>query len=94
MTCQSRGSSGRDAQRSRYRAVASWRQEIDVEALAQILLMLAMHRTDQEAAAIVSGQADQAIRSMGTEAGDSSPSSPEVETSSAESETDQAGGDS
>lgn len=94
MTCQNKRSSDRGTQQSRYRAVASWRQKIDVEALAQILLMMALHRADQEAAAIVSGQADQAIRSMSTEAGDSSPSSPEVETSSTESEMDQAGGDS
>lgn len=94
MTRRGRRDGGRVPQRPRYRAVASWRQEIDVEALARILLMMALHRAEREAAAIASGQADQAIRLMSTEAGDSSPSSPEAEALSVEGETDQAGGDS
>ena len=44
------------ARQPRYRAVASWRQKIDVEALARALLMLALHRAGQNAAATGSRQ--------------------------------------
>ena len=36
------------ARRSRYRAVASWCQRIDIEALARVLLILALHRAEQK----------------------------------------------
>lgn len=49
MTYRSRRSSGRGTQR-RYRAVASWRRKIDVEALARVLLVLTLHHAEQEVA--------------------------------------------
>ena len=49
MTYRSRRSSGRGTQR-RYRAVASWRRKIDVEALARVLLVLALQHAEQEVA--------------------------------------------
>ena len=36
------------ARRPRYRAVASWCQRIDIEALARVLLILALHRAEQK----------------------------------------------
>lgn len=36
------------ARRPRYRAVASWCQRIDIEALARVLLILALYRAEQD----------------------------------------------
>lgn len=53
----------RGARQPRYRAVASWRQKIDVEALAQALLMLALHQAGQASGAARSGQVNKTAKS-------------------------------
>jgi|GEM_PF-6902650 hypothetical protein len=64
MTYRSRRSSGRGTQR-RYRAVASWRRKIDVEALARVLLVLALHHAEQETATTDPDETTRPLRPAG-----------------------------
>lgn len=64
MTYRSRRSSGRGTQR-RYRAVASWRQKIDVEALARVLLVLTLHHAEQEVATTDPDETARTLRPAG-----------------------------
>ena len=64
MTYRSRRSSGRGTQR-RYRAVASWRRKTDVEALARVLLVLALHHAEQEVATTDPDETARTLRPAG-----------------------------
>ncbi len=64
MTYRSRRSSGRGTQR-RYRAVASWRRKIDVEALARVLLVLTLHHAEQEVATTDPDETARTLRPAG-----------------------------
>lgn len=57
MTCRNNR-----ARRPRYRAVASWCQRIDIEALARVLLILALQRAEQNPGTTKPTQAGKTVK--------------------------------